>query len=243
VLYCKRGDLPETHLAEEEFMWQAIGDLLPSAVGVALSPVPIIAVILMLGTPKARSNGPAFAVGWVLGLVIVSVIVLLLASGSDDPDSGSSTAVDVIKLLFGAVFFLLALKQWKDRPKPGTEATMPKWMSAINHFTGGKSLGLGAALSGLNPKNLALTLAAAASIAQAGLNGGESAIAVAVFVVIGSITVAGPVLFYMAGPERAAGPLASMKQFMSDHNAVIMIVVLVVLGAKLLGSGIAGLAD
>jgi hypothetical protein len=40
-------------------MGQAIGDLLPSAVGVAISPVPIIAVILMLGTPRARSNGPA----------------------------------------------------------------------------------------------------------------------------------------------------------------------------------------
>ena len=79
-------------------MGQAIGDLLPSAIGVALSPVPIIAVILMLGTPRARSNGPAFAVGWVLGMVIVSVIVLLVAGDSDDPDSGSSTAVDVIKL-------------------------------------------------------------------------------------------------------------------------------------------------
>ena len=75
-------------------MGQAIGDLLPSAIGVALSPVPIIAIILMLGTPKARSNGPAFAVGWVLGLVVVSVIVLLVASDADDADSGSSTAVD-----------------------------------------------------------------------------------------------------------------------------------------------------
>jgi Sap, sulfolipid-1-addressing protein len=44
---------------------EAIGDLLPSAVGVALSPIPIVAVILMLGTPRARSNGPAFAAGWV----------------------------------------------------------------------------------------------------------------------------------------------------------------------------------
>ncbi len=52
-------------------MWQAIGDLLPSAVGVALSPVPIIAVILMLGTPRARTTGSAFALGWVAGLVIV----------------------------------------------------------------------------------------------------------------------------------------------------------------------------
>ena len=75
-------------------MGQAIGDLLPSAIGVALSPVPIIAVILMLGTPKARSNGPAFALGWVIGLIVVSVIVILLASDADDADSGSSTAVD-----------------------------------------------------------------------------------------------------------------------------------------------------
>ena len=63
-------------------MGQAIGGLLPSAVGVALSPVPIIAVILMLGTPKAKSNGPAFMIGWILGLAIVSVVVVLAASGS-----------------------------------------------------------------------------------------------------------------------------------------------------------------
>ena len=71
-------------------MGQAIGDLLPSAVGVALSPIPIIAVILILATPKARSNGPAFALGWVLGLIVVSVIVLLVAGGADDPDSNAS---------------------------------------------------------------------------------------------------------------------------------------------------------
>ena len=83
---------------------------------------------------------------------------------------------------------------------------MPKWMSTVDSFAPGKSLVLGAALSGANPKNLALTLAAAASIAQAGLDGGESAIAVAVFVVLGSLTVAGPVLFYVFASDRAAAP-------------------------------------
>ena len=110
-------------------------------------------------------------------------------------------------------------------------------------FTPSKSLVVGAALSGANPKNLALTVAAAASIAQAGLDGGETVVAVAVFVVIGSLTVVGPVVWYLVGGDRAARPLASIKQFMSDHNAVIMMVVLLVLGAKLIGNGIAGLAD
>ncbi len=47
----------------------------------------------------------------------------------------------------------------------------------------------------------------------------------------------------MIAKDRATAPLASIKQFMSDHNAVIMMVVLLVLGAKLLGGGIAGLSD
>lgn len=220
---------------------QAIGDLLPSAVGVALSPVPIIAVILMLGTPKARTNGPAFALGWVVGLTVVSVVVVLLARGSDDPDSGASTTVSAVKLLLGLLFGVMALKQWQARPRPGVEAEMPKWMTTIDGFSAGKSLLLGAALSGANPKNLALTLAAASSIAQAGLGTGDTAIAIATFVVIGSLTVAGPVLFFVVASSAAAAPLASIKEFMSEHNAVIMFVVLLVLGAKMLGQGVAGL--
>jgi threonine/homoserine/homoserine lactone efflux protein len=222
-------------------MFDILGDLLPSAVGVAISPVPIIAVILMLGTPRARTNGPAFAVGWVLGLAVVSTVVVLLAGGSDDPDSGSSTAVDVVKLLIGLLFLAMAAKQWQGRPKPGEEPVMPKWMSTIDTFTPGRSFVLGALLSGVNPKNLALTAAAAATIAQAGLDGGATAASIVVFVVLGSLTVAGPVAFYVAASDAAAGPLASIKQVMSDHNAVIMAVVLLVLGAKVLGQGLAGL--
>jgi threonine/homoserine/homoserine lactone efflux protein len=222
---------------------QAIGGLLPSAIGVALSPVPVIAVILVLGTPKARSNGPAFALGWVGGLVVVSLIVLLVASGASNPNSGSSTAVNAVKLALGAVFLFMAAAQWQKRPKKGEEPTMPKWMETIDTFTPAKSLAFGAALSAVNPKNLALTIAAAGTIAQAGLGAGQSTIAVAVFVVLGSLTVAGPVVFYVLATNKAEGPLTAIKDFMSAHNAVIMFVVLVVLGAKLLGDGIAGLSS
>lgn len=221
---------------------QAVGDLLPLAVGVALSPVPIIAVILMLGTPKARSNGPAFALGWVVGLTAVSVIVLIVASGSDDPNSGSSDTVYWVKLVLGLLFLLLAAKEWKDRPQRGVAPTLPKWMTTIDGFTAGKSFGLGVVLSGVNPKNLALTLAAASSIAQAGLSTSDTAIAVAIFVILASLTVAGPVAFYLLTTAKATEPLATVKEFLSDHNAVIMMVVFLILGAKLLGNAITGLS-
>ena len=45
-------------------MGTVIGDLLPLALGVAISPVPIIAVILMLLSPRAGAASLGFAVGW-----------------------------------------------------------------------------------------------------------------------------------------------------------------------------------
>ena len=223
-------------------MGQAIGGLLPLAIGVALSPLPIVAVILMLGTPRARSNGPAFALGWVLGLVIVSVVVVFVTGGADDPDSAASTGVNWGQVGIGVLFLTMALRQWRKRPKPGEEAHLPAWMGSLDRFKAGKSLGLGGLLSGVNPKNLALTAAAASSIAQAGLSSSGETLSIAVFVIIGSLTVAGPVLFYLVAPKKAAGPLESIKQFMAEHNAVIMMVVLLVLGAKVLGQGIGGVS-
>jgi threonine/homoserine/homoserine lactone efflux protein len=136
----------------------------------------------------------------------------------------------------------MARRQWKKRPKRGEVPTMPKWMETVDRFTPGRSFVFGVLLSAVNPKNLALTLAAGAAIAQAGLSAADDAIAVAVFVAIGSVSVAGLVLLFLVGGRHATKPLASIKEFMEDHNAVIMMVVLLVLGAKLLGNGISGLS-
>jgi threonine/homoserine/homoserine lactone efflux protein len=217
----------------------AIGNLLPAAVAVALSPIPIVAVISMLATPRARTNGPAFAAGWVLGLAAVSVVVLVVAGGADDPDSATATTVNWVQVGLGALLLGLAGQQWRKRPKKGEPTEMPGWMTTIDGFGPGKSFGFGVALSAANPKNLALTMAAASSIAQAGLSAADEAVAVAVFVVIGSVTVAGAVVAFLVAGRRAERPLASLKEFMADHSNVIMMVVLLVIGAKLLGDGFA----
>ena len=215
-----------------------IGDLLPSAFAVALSPIPIVAIVLVLGSPKARIAGPAFALGWIAGLLAVSVIVLLVVGAGGDSDN-DDPGVSWLKVAIGILFLVMAAKQWKGRPKDGQEPDVPKWMANIGTATPSRAAVLGAALSAVNPKNLALTLAAAASIAEAGLDEADEAIAVAVFVVLGSVTVAGAVLFYLVAGQRAARPLDSIKRFMFDNNAVIMMVVLLLLGAKLLGDGLA----
>lgn len=219
---------------------EAIGAILPAAAGVALSPIPIVAVVLMLDSARARSNGLAFALGWILGLSVVSVVVVLLLGGSSDPDSAAATGVNGGQVAIGVLFLVMAARQWRKRPKKGETAEMPAWMATVDSISPVKALALGVALSALNPKNLALTLAASASIAQAGLDATEETVAIAVFVLIGSLTVAGSVLFFLVAPRQAARPLGAVRQFMADNNATIMMVILLILGLKVLGDAVGG---
>jgi hypothetical protein len=225
-------------------MGKAIGDILPMAIGVAISPVPIIAIVLMLGTPRARANGTAFAVGWLAGLTAAGAIMLAIASGNAATSSGGpATWASVLKLILGVLFLLLAAKQWRGRPTAGEEAAMPKWMQTIDQFTTGRSLGFGAVLSGANPKNLALTIAAATAIAQTDISSAQEAGALAVFIVIGSLTILAPLGIYLAMGAKAKEILDGLKTWMAAHNAAIMTVLLLVLGGKLIGDAIGGLSS
>ena len=223
-------------------MTSPIGDILAPAVGVAISPVPIIAVVLMLFSKKAKSNSLAFLLGWVLGQTIVGGIVLYIAGTQDlSPGSGPSTAASAIRLLLGLLLLFLAAKQWKKRPRPGEEPEMPKWMETIDSFTRVKALGLALLLSGVNPKNLVLTMAAALSIAQANLSRLQSFVLLGVFVIIGSITVALPVIVYLIMGDKAAKTLNEMKSWLTHNNATVMFVLLLILGVDLVGRSIASL--
>jgi threonine/homoserine/homoserine lactone efflux protein len=220
----------------------AIGQVLSLGIGVSLSPIPIIAVVLMLGTPRARGNGPAFVLGWVVGLAIVGTIVLVAAGGANaSEDSQPADWVGVLELVLGLLLALVAVRQWRGRPRAGDEAAMPKWMRAIDTFTPARSFAIGAALSGINPKNLLLTVGAAAAIAQTGVGTGDQAIALAVFILVGTLGPGIPVVIYFALGERATHILEGLKTWMAAHNAAIMAVLCLVIGVKLIGDGISAL--
>jgi threonine/homoserine/homoserine lactone efflux protein len=224
-------------------MGEAIGQSLPLAVGVALSPVPIITVVLMLTTARGRANGPAFVLGWLVGLGVVGAIVLALAGPGGASEEGQPAAwVSWLKLLLGLGLVLVAVRQFRGRPRGEEEAPLPKWMGAIDRFGPGQSLGGGAALAGANPKNLLLAVGAAAAIAQTGIPGGQQAVVYAVFAVIGTLGVGAPVGIFFAMGKRSAELLGRLKDWMGHNNAVIMAVLCLVIGVKLLGDGLGGLA-
>ncbi len=219
-----------------------IGQILPFAIGVAIVPIPIIAMVLMLGTPRAQRTGPAFAIGWLAGLAIVGGVTLVIATGNATDDSGEpATWVTVLKLVLGVGFLFLAARTWRNRPRTGEETEMPAWMARIDTFTPVKALGAGAVLAAANPKNLALVIAAATTIAEAGLSGGQETVALVFFILIASVAVLTPLVIYVAMGDRATGILDGIKAWMAANNATIMIVLFIVLGAVLIGNAIAEL--
>jgi threonine/homoserine/homoserine lactone efflux protein len=225
-------------------MGSAIGDTLPMAVGVAVSPVPVIALILMLFSKRARTNGPVFAAGWVVGIAAVGAVVLAIAGAGDvSAGGGPSTAASIVQLVLGVLLLALTVRQWRSRPAPGEPAPAPKWMQGIEEFTPVKSGGVAVLLSALNPKNLLLIVGASVAIAQAGLSAGETTVAFAVFTLIASATVIIPVVAYLTLEERAERVLDSLKTWLSQNNATVMAVLLLVFGFVLLGKGIGGLTS
>ncbi len=220
-------------------MGEGISEILTFAVGVAISPVPIIAVTLMLFSQRARVNGPVFLVGWVVALAIVSGVVYALADQGDAAtDSTTSDAIAWGKIVFGVLFLLLAVRNWRHRPAPGVQPEMPKWMAGIDALKPGKALGLGLLLAGVNPKNLMLAAATGAGLAQLGLSTGDAVGSLIVFVAIGSLTIAGPVVYYLLGGDQAKARLDEMKDWLAVHNDAVMAVLFLVFGVNLIAKGL-----
>jgi hypothetical protein len=223
-------------------MGAAIGGALPLAVGVALSPVPIIAVVLMLTTHRARVNGPVFVAGWLAGLAVVGAIALSIAGPAEASSSGApATWVSWLKIAIGLLLLLVAARQFRTRPQGDDQAELPKWITRVDEIKPLPAAGLGAVLGGVNPKNLLLVAAAAAAIAQTGISGGQQAIAYLVFALVGTLGIGTPVGIYVVMGARSEKPLAGLKDWMVQHNAVIMAVLCLLIGVKLIGDAIGGL--
>ena len=102
-------------------MGEAIGQSLPLAIGVALSPIPIIAVVVLLTSSRARSLGPVFVLGWLLGLVVVGAIVLVMVGPSGAGSSGQRTRwVSWVMIVLGVLLFregiVGVIARWIRRP-------------------------------------------------------------------------------------------------------------------------------
>lgn len=225
-------------------MGEALGNVLPLAVAIAIFPVPVIAVVLLLGHERTLAKGTAFVVAWCLGLTAIGGAMLLVGGAADGSDGGEPAAwLNLLLLALGLVVLAAAVKQWRGRPRAGEETPTPGWMRTIGEFTKVKAGGAGFALSALNPKNVLLVVAAAAEIAAVGLPASQQLGVLLCFVLIASIGVLAPVVLVVVLGERSQALLDGLRSWMERNNAVITAVLLLLIGAKLVGDAISGFSS
>lgn len=217
-------------------MLAGLGEVLPMALGIAISPIPIIAAVLMLMAPKARTASLAFAAGWIIGITtVVTAFVLVASTLVGGEDKSQSTVVGVVKLLLGLGLLFLAVRQWRSRPEPGVEAKLPVWMEAVDSMGPGRAAGLAFLLAALNPKNLLLSAAAGLAIG----GGEQQVLTVVIFVLLAGISVVGPVVAYLVASERMKPALVSLRAWLVQNNATVMTALMAVLGTVVIGKALA----
>jgi len=216
-----------------------VGEILPLALVVAISPINVIPVILLLFTKRPLVNAVCFLAGFIAGVAAVLGACVAIAEAVDlSTDSGHATWVTVLKLALGVYLLVAAVRKFRGRPRTGDEGAMPKWMDGISGFSPGKSLGAGLALGAVNPKNVVVGLAAAATIASAVLSSGQRVAAIAIYVLVAVLGVAAPILATLLLGDRSHEVLDGWKAWLDQNNAAVMSVLFLIFGVVLIGQAI-----
>lgn len=218
-------------------MGSLLGEVLPLAVAVAVSPFPIVPAVLLLFSARPRSTSGGFLAGWVVGIAAACGLFALLASTVDDRgEPGAWTFW--LRIGVGAVLVVAGARQWLGRRR---EAAAPVWMSSLEEATPRRAARRGILLSAANPKIVVLAAAAGLAIGSAGLPATDTVVAVVVFTLVSASTVAVPLVLYLLLGDRMLVPLGRVKDWLQENSSAVMAVVLLVIGGVLVVRGVSGL--
>lgn len=224
-------------------MGRAVGEILAFGIGVSLSPIAIVATVLMVVAPGGRRGAVAFIAAWLLSLAFVGALALLVADGADASEGGAPADwASALQLGLAALLVAVAARQWRGRPSGDAQAELPRWIKKVDGLTPARAVTLAVGLAAVKPKNLLLTIGAAVAIAETGVEAGEQAGALAIFVLLGTLGPGLPLAISLLMGERAVAILDRTREWMIRENATIVAVLCLVFAAKLAGDAVSALA-
>jgi len=220
-------------------MLQVLGDLLPYAVPVALSPLPVIAVVMLLLAPAGARGGFGLLAGRVATLGALAFVVALLA-GRLGGEPGGADRGAWLRIAFGCLLVVGAAVVWRRRPRGGTPA-IPGWMRRLDAASASAAVRIGALVTVINLKELALAAGAGMIIGAVELPVGQALALAVIFAGLAGLGVALPLFWALAAGASARGRLAALRDWLVGNQPALIAAVLVVIGTMLIGSGLESL--
>lgn len=222
-------------------MLDLLSFLLPIGLAIAVSPVAVFGVTRMtLRAPVSLRPDWGFLVGWVVGvvaLVSLTTLVLRLVTG---PMTGTAYRVvaGLLMLAVGVLAWVVALRRWRARPRPGRKAQWPSWAEGVEEADPARASGLGFALATLDTKNLLLGAGAGAYLAIARPAFTTVLWSVLALAVIASSALLVVILGFRFARARVEAPLGRLAEGLELNLGGIESAVLLVAGGLAVGVGL-----
>lgn len=210
-------------------MWQIIQVAFPQTIAVAVSPIPLVALIVLAS--GRRSSALSFALGWLLAAFVGIGAVTLLGRAATSSGHAPSTGRALFNLAVGLLFLALAWRSWSTRPRTDDPPT-PTWLASVGGWSNLTCLGAGTAVIVLNAKNLPIMATLGASIGTAHLSTVQAVVTAAVLAVLcagSALVVVG--LLYLGG-EGGERRLAALRGLLIRWNNVILAVLFGYMGLQ-----------
>lgn len=220
-------------------MLEVIAQNLAQVTAVAVSPMPLICLIVLM-----LAGSRAAALSWVAGWLITVAVLLGLATVTSATPVGAAadeTGVNYLAFVLAGLFLWLAWRSFGNRPAPGTQAQEPAWLSALGSMSEVKVFLLSAALIALNAKNLPIYAAVGASVAAADLGPAAATLTIAILAVLSTLSAIVVVAVPVVGGETAGDLLERWRGWLIQHNSVVMAVLFLFLGLTQLGNALGSL--
>jgi Sap, sulfolipid-1-addressing protein len=209
-----------------------LAQIVPLALGAAISPVVFLLQLTTLTGPRPLARGSALAVGAATELIVVSTIGVLVG---DTGLSTRDTLQAAINTAFGALLVAIGLRALVRPPKP----KKPKADARQTSLRGSFLAGVGGMAS--NVTTFALYIPALALIAGSGLPLRQQGIAAAIILVITLVVAWVPLVLAVVVPGASSRLLPWLGSWMTRNNRWIQVALGLGFGVWLLVKGVAAL--
>jgi threonine/homoserine/homoserine lactone efflux protein len=202
-------------------------DLVILGLVITLSPLTLVAFILLLAAKGGIWKGLAFILGWMACLVAV-IAAVILATGGDPPrqHTAPSTAVLVVKALLGLLLIWIGIRRRRRRGRPRKP---PTWMGWLDRMSPWAAVGFGAFM-----QPWSLVAIGAATVVQAKLSTAGDWLALVVFCLLATSSFLVMELYAALSPEAAQARLGRIRTWIDTHTDQAIIIGSLALGGLLL---------
>ncbi len=211
-------------------MSDTISSVIVPAIGILVSPIPLVGLILIMFSDRARINSIAFLIGWIFGNLGVFLIAMFFI-GDNITDVGDPSKVkSLIDILLGIILVGFGIFEFTKRPKKNEKVNPPKWLDKVDKFHIPEAFGLAVLMSAANPEDMLFALTAGVSVGYHATSITQAITGAIVFILIACSTVYIPTLIYLVAGSRLHGLLEKARVFLIKYNSIIMAILFVGIG-------------